>query len=129
MSARRPTRRPEDVARRRRAERAGRTAELVAVLLLRLKGYRIVARRGRTPLGEIDIVARRGPVLALVEVKRRTTLEAALEALGPRQRARIIRAAALLDARHPELRGLDRRFDLVLVTPWRFPVHLMDAWR
>jgi putative endonuclease len=104
-------------------------AELVAVMLLRLKGYSIVARRGRTPLGEIDIVARRGGVLALVEVKRRTSLTAAIESLGTRQRARIIRAAALLDARHPELRGLDRRFDLVLVMPWRFPVHLMDAWR
>ena len=73
--------------------------------------------------------ARRGRVLALVEVKQRASRTAALEAVSPRQQARIARAAALLEVRHPEFASLDRRFDVVLVTPWRLPVHVMDAWR
>lgn len=116
-------------SKRRQAEQAGRWAEGVAALLLRLKGYRILGQRQRGPLGEIDIIARRGRVLVLVEVKQRASRTAALEAISPRQQARIARAAALLEARHPEFAGLDRRFDVVLVTPWRLPLHLMDAWR
>ena len=126
---RRPSQKRRPSQQRRKAEQAGRWAEAVAALLLRLKGYRIIGQRQRGPLGEIDIIARRGRVLALVEVKQRASRTAALEAVSPRQQARIARAAALLEVRHPEFASLDRRFDVVLVTPWRLPVHVMDAWR
>ncbi|HET6469484.1 MAG TPA: YraN family protein [Geminicoccaceae bacterium] len=107
---------------------AGRTAELVAAWLLRLKGFRIMARRYATPLGEIDLIAKRGRLLLFVEVKRRADLAAATEAALPRQRARIVRAAELFLQRRPDLAG-HCRFDLIAVAPWRWPVHVRDAWR
>lgn len=117
---------------RRRAHRLGLTAEWLAVLALRMKGYRILARRFKAPTGEIDIVARRGGVLAFVEVKARPTPEAAREAVTGRQRARIAAAARSFLAARPfglppaELRIL--RFDLVLVQPRRWPRHIPGAW-
>lgn len=113
---------------RRRAERFGRWAEGLCVLALRTTGWRILARRFRAPVGEIDIVARRGRVVAFVEVKARRG-----DGLAPtpdaRQRRRIARAAALFVARHPALEGCDLRFDLMVVRPWRPPRRLADAWR
>ncbi len=114
---------------RRAAWTRGRRAEWLAAWWLRLKGYRILARDFRTPLGEIDLIARRGRVLALVEVKARPTLAEAGEAIGPRQRARIGRAARAFLQHRPALGALDMRFDVVLVAPRRRPRHLMDAWR
>ena len=96
---------------------------------LRLKGYRILARDFRSPVGEIDLIARRGSVLAVVEVKARQSLEEAGEAIGPRQRARIRNAAIVFLQRHPSLGTLDVRFDAVLMVPGRWPRHLTDAWR
>lgn len=113
---------------RRRAERFGRRAELMAVAFLALKGYRILARRARTAAGEIDLVAARGEYLAIVEVKARPTLDEAHAALGVRQRDRILRAAASWRAAHPRLAHLTPRYDLVLVAPWRWPVHHRAAW-
>ena len=114
---------------RRRAWRRGRLAESAAALLLRLKGFRILARGFRVPVGEIDIVARRGRLLAFVEVKARESAPAAADALTPRQRRRILKAADWFLARHPELASCDLRFDLVLLAPWRMPRHIGDAWR
>jgi len=114
---------------RRRAERAGHMAERVAALLLRLKGYRLVGRRVRTPLGELDLLARRGGVLAVVEVKARSGHGAALEAISERQRRRIAKAAEAVLARDPRLAGLTLRFDVVAVGRWRLPLHIIDAWR
>lgn len=111
------------------AERFGRRAEAVCRLALRLGGYRVVSVRERTPLGEIDIVARRGGILAIVEVKARRDAGAATVALSERQRRRLARAAAAFLARHPELAPLSVRFDVMLVSPWRWPRHLADAWR
>jgi putative endonuclease len=107
----------------------GRWAESLAAWSLRLRGYRIVARRFRTPLGEIDLIAQRGRLLAFVEVKARTDLEQALVALSSRQRQRTARAAELFLLRRPDLAGHTLRFDLVAVRPWRMPRHLVDAWR
>jgi putative endonuclease len=114
---------------RRRAERRGRWAETLSLWWLRLKGYRILARDFRTTVGEIDILARRGDTLAAIEVKARANAASAGEALQPRQRRRIERALAHFLARRPELQRLARRFDVILVTPRRLPVHLADAWR
>lgn len=119
---------PQPRPARRAAYRRGRTAEAVAVAWLRLGGYRILARGVRTPVGEIDIIARRGETLAVVEVKRRASLTAAAEALPPWQRRRIIRAAQWYLAGRPALAGLALRFDVMLLAPGRRPRHLRDAW-
>jgi putative endonuclease len=112
---------------RRRAERYGRAAEALAAVILRLKGYTILARDLRTPMGEIDLIARRGGTLAFVEVKaRRQTSE---EVLTLRQRRRIVRAAEMFLARRPELAGLAVRFDVMLIGRRRWPRHLAGAFR
>ncbi|MBX3445638.1 MAG: YraN family protein [Parvibaculaceae bacterium] len=118
-----------DAATGRAAHRLGLRAEMLAALLLRLKGYRIVARRLKTPAGEIDMVVRRGRALAIVEVKARGLDDTAVEALLPRQQRRLEQAAAHFLGRHPQLAGLALRFDVVLVTPFRLPRHMKDAWR
>lgn len=113
---------------RRRAYTLGLRAETLAALLLRLKGYHIVARRFAAPVGEIDLVVRRGNVLVFVEVKARQRMELALEAIRPHQRRRIARGAEAFLAHNPHFSGLDLRFDAVLVTPGRFPRHLPNAF-
>ncbi len=114
---------------RRRRERAGRSAETVAALWLRLKGYRIEGRRVRTPAGEIDIVARRRGLLVFVEVKARLHYEKALEAVTPRQQQRIERAAVWYTGHRSRGVCTGMRFDVIAVRPWRCPQHLVDAWR
>jgi len=114
---------------RRRAYRHGRFSEALCRLVLRLKGYRILAAGFRVPTGEIDIVARRGGTLAIVEVKARASLAQAAEALAPRQQRRIARAAAAYLALHPSVAGLRVRFDVMLVRRWRLPHHVTNAWR
>ena len=113
---------------RRKAYGRGRRAEALAVWWLRLKGYRILARGFRVGAGEIDLIARRGRLLVLVEVKARSSLEQAAAAIRPRQRERIARAAEVFLQRHPGLAGLDLRFDVVLLAPGRRPHHLENAW-
>ena len=114
---------------RRRAYGFGRAAENRAAWWLRLKGYRIVAKGFRAPVGVIDLVARRGRVLALVEVKARANLTEAANALGARQLRRIERAGTIFLQHRPELAGMDLRFDLVLLAPGHWPRHIVDAWR
>lgn len=116
-------------AERRRREAAGRFAETLCVWHLRLRGWRILARRARTRVGELDIVAARRGLVAIIEVKARPDLARAAESITAHQRRRIARAAqAFLQAR-PDLAGRDVRFDVMLVAPWRLPHHLIDAWR
>jgi putative endonuclease len=104
-------------------------AESVCTVWLRLCGYRIVARRLRTPVGEIDIVARRRQTLAIVEVKARSNRRKALEAISRRQQKRLLRATQWLIAGRTDLAALQIRFDIMAVTPWRIPDHIIDAWR
>ncbi len=94
-----------------------------------LSGYRILARRYRTRMGEIDLVARRGNRVVFVEVKRRADLASGLEAVTPAARQRIRRSAELFLRRHPALAGLSLRFDVIVITPWSWPRHMIDAWR
>jgi putative endonuclease len=110
----------------------GRRAESVAALWLMLKGYRILARRHKDRLpgaGEIDLVARKGDVIAFVEVKRRGDLASAAFAIGPRQRRRLAQGAAAFLARRPQFAHLSVRFDALLLAPGRWPHHMIDAWR
>lgn len=111
------------------ARESGRRGEVLAALLLMLKGYRILGFRLASPLGEIDLLAIRGGVLAVIEVKRRTTLENALEAVRPDQRERLRRAAAAIAAGRPALKAATIRLDLIALAPGRLPRHIPDAWR
>ena len=115
--------------RRQRAQRHGRLAEWLCLWHLRLRGWRIVAHRWRCPSGEIDILARRGGVLAVIEVKSRGEMDVAAAALPPRQRRRIARAAEAFLLSRPDLAGLDVRFDVMLVAGYRPPRHWHGAWR
>ena len=106
----------------------GLSAESRAAAFLVAKGYRIVARRWRGPVGEIDIVARRRGVLVFVEVKARERLDDAAEAVIVRQQRRIIAAAEAWLASHPDDVNSDMRFDVVLVAPKSIPRHIMAAF-
>jgi putative endonuclease len=123
------TARPEQTARRRAAYRRGRRSEALAVWLLRLKGYRILARGLRSHLGEIDIVAARGKTVVFVEVKARGEVAQAAEALSRRQQGRIVRATSAFLAQRPRLANHQVRFDVILLTPGALPRHIADAWR
>jgi putative endonuclease len=115
-------------ATRRRNEQRGRNAEAVAAWFLRLKGYRILARRVRTRAGEIDLVARQGDTLVFVEVKARRALDSAVIALHPAALRRIEAASRVLSPHYS--RGCTTtRIDAVLVQPWRLPVHMVAVVR
>jgi len=113
---------------RQRAYRLGHLAELRAVWRLRLAGYSILDRRYKTRLGEIDIVARRGGILAFVEVKARADYDKAGFSLHTRQFGRVARAASLFLAHHPRYAAHSVRFDAILVVGL-WPRHLPDVWR
>ena len=103
------------------AHRAGHAAEAWAAAWLMLHGWRVLGFRLKTPGAEIDVLARRGGVLAAVEVKRRATLEQALAAVRPGQAERLRRAAADLAARRADLAHLAVRVDLLAMAPGRWP--------
>jgi putative endonuclease len=113
---------------RQAAFRLGLSAESRAAVLLIAKGYRIAARRWRSPLGEIDIVARRGRLLAFVEVKARRTFDDAAWSVTPHQRRRIIGGAEAWLAANPADAECYLRFDVMLVAPRRIPQHIQNAF-
>ncbi len=115
---------PERVA----AFRTGLSAEARAAALLIAQGYRILARRFRTPHGEIDIIARKRSLVAFVEVKARSSLDEAAYAVTPRQQQRIIDAAQAWLAAHPDHAEFELRFDAILVAPRSLPRHLIAAF-
>jgi len=110
---------------RQRAERGGRRAERLAAWWLRLKGWHILAMRARTPVGEVDLIARRGKVLAFVEVKARATDADAALALDDYRLRRVIAAAEVLQHRYARP-GDDIRVDALFIVPWRLPRHLRN---
>jgi putative endonuclease len=122
-----PDTRHLEKAERLQRYRRGRLSELMAAAVLLAKGYRILARRCRTPYGEIDLIAVRAKRLAFVEVKRRATRLEAEAALTQYQARRIARAAEYWVSRNPRYRDHDRGLDAILVVPRRLPVHLPDA--
>lgn len=113
---------------RREAEARGRKAERLACWYLRLKGWRILARRARVAGGEVDIVARRGRMLAFVEVKARASEDSAGLALD-RHRLRRVAAAAEQIAPRFVRPGDDLRIDALFIVPGRWPRHLVDVWQ
>lgn len=116
-------------ARGRAARQTGRCAEVLAALWLMAKGYRILGFRLKTRQAEIDLLALRGKVLAVVEVKRRTSLLAALETVSLDQRTRLRRAGLALAASRPALQSAAVRLDLIALAPGRLPRHIPDAWK
>ena len=113
---------------RLRAYRKGFTSEWLAAAALLIKGYRIVAWRYRTKLGEIDLIARRGDLVLIVEVKARPTLASAMDAVAFQSAQRIEGAADMWLSRQPDYARLSVRFDLVAVLPWRWPVHVENVF-
>lgn len=113
---------------RRKAERRGRFSEYIAAAFLIAKGYRILALRVRTPVGEIDIVARKGDVVAFVEVKARSSDQMAVDAVGGFSQQRIKAASDLWLARRSDAHRLSQRYDIIAVRPWRMPRHFPDAF-
>ncbi|MBI1272970.1 MAG: YraN family protein [Alphaproteobacteria bacterium] len=114
---------------RRARYHTGKFAEKMCQLVLLLRGYSILAARLRTPAGEIDIVAARGGIVAVIEVKARRTTTEALAAVSMQQRIRLARAAQHFLAGKREHTGKTVRFDVMAVAPWAWPVHVQDAWR
>ena len=116
------------MADRRKAEQRGRRGEYFAAAALMLKGYSILEMRHKTPLGEIDIIARRGKLIAFVEVKARPSVDDAIDAITHKARQRICAAAEAYLSRK-RLNAFDQRYDVIAVLPRRWPVHIRDAWR
>ncbi len=112
---------------RRRAERGGRRAERLAAWWLRLKGWRILAVRARTPVGEVDLVARRGRILAFIEVKARASAADAALALDDYRLRRVARAAEALIPRYTR-EGDTIRIDAMFIVPRRLPRHMTNVW-
>jgi len=115
-----------------KAERTGHQkglrAERLAAWYLRLRGYTILAIRYKTHVGEIDLVARRGGMLVFAEVKHRSSMAAAKEAVHAENRARVRRAAELYLQKYPRYTGLDMRFDAIVFAPRRWPQHIRNAF-
>lgn len=114
--------------RRKRAERASHWAEAMALTALSLKGYRLLARRFKTPHGEIDLIMRRGRVTAFIEVKHRGDLDSAMGSVSPHQARRIAAASRFWLAHDPRAMAGDCRFDIVGVSPYRWPRHIPNAF-
>jgi putative endonuclease len=116
------------IAARKTRHQQGLLAEIIAALWLMLKAYRIVAWRYKTPVGEIDLIARRGNTLVFVEVKLRKTTTLAAEAIHIRNQQRVMRAAQYYLSAHPQWQSGTIRFDAVLVTWYRLPRHIAHAF-
>ncbi len=128
--ARRPAPSPAgNTGERQRAYRWGLSAEGWASLYLRLKGYRILERRYRAPVGEIDLIAARRGIIAFIEVKARTERLDAIEAVGPKSRRRIIATASHWGSKYPQFADFSWRYDIIAMVPGRWPHHLIDAFR
>ena len=114
---------------REAAERRGRFAEALSAVYLSFKGWKIIAHRARTHAGEIDLIAQRAGILAIVEVKARDRLDQGKLAITHSQQDRLVRAASLWRARSNLSADLQTRFDVIIIRPWRWPCHLPHAFQ
>lgn len=106
----------------------GQTAEYLAALYLMLKGYRILSIRYKTPIGEIDIIAKRGNLIAFVEVKSRSNMQLAVDAVSTQSQRRIEAASRIWQARQVNSVLFSFRYDIIAMVPMRWPSHLIDAF-
>lgn len=116
-------------AKRQLAEARGRAAERRAALWLRLKGYSILAMRVKLPVGEIDLIARKGRLIAFVEVKARARRDDALGVVSVQPWQRISCAAEAWMGQRPKFADFGWRYDIIALAPGQLPHHLKDAWR
>lgn len=108
--------------------RKGLLAEWRAAAYLRLRGYKILAKRYKTRGGEIDLVALRGTMLVFAEVKQRADFATGAEAIHARNQSRVRQAAELYLQAHPQYADCDMRFDALIITPGRLVTHIEAAW-
>ena len=113
---------------RRKAYLRGHRAEHLAALALWLKGYRILARRFKTPVGEVDLIVRKEDVISFVEVKARATEQAALDSISFSSQKRISAAGDWWLSQQKDFAELSWRYDVVAVLPWRWPKHFTSVW-
>ena len=113
---------------RQKAQRRGIWSERLAAISLRLKGYRIIARNFKTKVGEIDIIAKKGEVIAIVEVKARRELDAAINSVSYESQRRIENAADYWLSKRKDASQLSLRFDIIAVLPWSWPIHIENAF-
>ncbi len=113
---------------RQKAERHGHRAEMIALWFLRCKGYRLLARRYKSPGGEVDLVMRRGQTTAFIEVKARPTVAEALDAVTPYQARRIAAAAGFYMSRDDKAAKGFCRFDIVAIPSSFWPTHIKNAF-
>ncbi len=118
-----------DYSSRLSAERKGRKGETLAVIFLVLKGYRIIARRYKTKLGEVDIIARRRDVVAMVEVKARATLLEAMDAVDFSSMKRIEAAGDIWLSKQRDYAKINIRYDLIAILPRKWPVHVESLFQ
>jgi putative endonuclease len=119
---------PRSAVDRKKALRRGHVSEYFAAFALMLRGYRIVAMRYRVKSGEIDIIARKGDVISFVEVKARATTEASVFAVDGSTQNRIRNASTFWLSTRKDAGSLSYSYDIVAVRPWRWPIHLKDAF-
>lgn len=113
---------------RLKAYRRGHRAEWLAALMLMTKGYRIAARRFKTPVGEVDLIARKNDLILFVEVKARASQQAALDSVSLSSQKRIESAGEWWISQQKDASQLSWRCDIVAVTPWKWPHHYEDVW-
>jgi putative endonuclease len=107
-------------------EQKGYLGEFIAVCLLKLKGYRILARRYKTACGEIDIVAQKNDIIAFIEVKCRKSIDKCYNAVTAKQLRRIQRASGIFMSRRKNLEQKFIRYDVILIASWKLPVHVTN---
>ena len=113
---------------RQKAQKRGNRGEWLAAIALRLKGYRIIERGFRTKLGEIDIIARKGDLVAIIEVKARRDVSSAVDAVGYEAQRRISNAANIWLSKQRDYERLSIRFDIIAVVPGNWPKHMPNAF-
>jgi len=117
-----------DKAKRQKAHRRGHRAETLAAFALWLKGYKIIARRYKTPVGEVDLIVRKRNVVVFVEVKARATEQGALDAVSYGAQKRISAAGDWWLSKQPDFGQLSWRYDVVAMQPWKWPTHFTNVW-
>ena len=113
---------------RKKSYRKGRRAEQFAALSLQLKGFRMVARRFKTPVGEVDLIMRKQDLILFVEVKARATQQLALDSISKSAQQRIEAAAHWWLGRQANAGVLNWRFDVIAVVPRKWPIHFENVW-
>lgn len=113
---------------RQKAYRKGYIAEYIAAIFLLIKGYRICNMRYKTKLGEIDIIARKGNLAIFIEVKARATRQLGVDAVSYQSQNRIRDASDLWLAKQRNPQLISQRYDIIVMTPWGFPTHFLDAF-